>query len=44
MTAALDRTHDLAARSWVDAAQAPEADFPLQNLPFGVFRPAAGAP
>ena len=35
---ALDFTHDPAATSWLDAAQAPGADFPIQNLPFGVFR------
>ena len=22
----------------------PESDFPIQNIPFGVFSPAAGAP
>ena len=40
MTAAprLDDTHDPALRSWVTAAHAPDTDFPLQNLPFGVFR------
>jgi fumarylacetoacetase len=34
----LDRTHDGAARSWVAAANEPATDFPVQNLPFGVFR------
>jgi fumarylacetoacetase len=34
----LDRTHDGAARSWVASANAPETDFPVQNLPFGIFR------
>lgn len=24
-------------RSWVDSANAPHSDFPIQNLPFGVF-------
>ncbi len=38
----LDATHDPAARSWVASANAPGADFPLQNLPFGRFRPAVG--
>ncbi len=33
-----DETLDPALRSWVDEAQAPQADFPIQNLPFGVFR------
>lgn len=34
----LDPTHDPGLRSWVSAANAPESDFPIQNLPFGVFR------
>ncbi|MDE3052676.1 MAG: fumarylacetoacetase [Gemmatimonadota bacterium] len=38
MTAAGDRTHDPALRSWVASANAPDTDFPIQNLPFGVFR------
>ena len=33
----LNETHDPALQSWVEAANAPDADFPLQNLPFGVF-------
>ena len=37
---ALNATHDPALRSWVGSAQAPQADFPLQNLPFAVFRRA----
>src|SRR5690606_10951175 len=36
----LDDTHDPAARSWVASAQAEGCDFPLQNLPFAVFRRA----
>jgi fumarylacetoacetase len=41
----LDFTHDPAARSWVESANADDTDFPLQNLPFGRFRrtPVAGA-
>ncbi len=38
----LDETHDPARRSWVESANAPEADFPIQNLPLGVFRRADG--
>ena len=34
----LDQTHDPAASSWVESANAPGCDFPIQNLPFGVFR------
>jgi len=33
----LDETHDPAARSWVTSAN-DSPDFPIQNLPFGVFR------
>ena len=34
----LDHTHDPAARSWLDSANEAGCDFPIQNLPFGVFR------
>lgn len=37
---ALNHTHDPASRSWLAAANTPGADFPIQNLPFGVFRRA----
>ncbi len=37
-TPALNETHDPAARSWVAAANQPDCDFPLQNLPLAVFR------
>jgi len=30
------------ARSWVDSANQATSDFPIQNLPYGVFSPAAG--
>lgn len=43
MSAAADRTHDPALRSWVSSANG-HAAFPIQNLPFGVFSPLAGAP
>jgi len=39
----LNRTHDPRAASWVASAQAAGGDFPIQNLPFGVFRRAGGA-
>ncbi|HET9453623.1 MAG TPA: fumarylacetoacetase [Gemmatimonadaceae bacterium] len=32
-----------ATRSWVASANDPATDFPIQNLPFGVFRADAGA-
>jgi fumarylacetoacetase len=38
MPETLDSTNDPALRSWVDAANDPASDFPIQNLPFGVFR------
>jgi fumarylacetoacetase len=34
----LDETHDPALESWVEAANAQGAEFPIQNLPFGIFR------
>ncbi|MHC4711224.1 MAG: fumarylacetoacetase, partial [Planctomycetota bacterium] len=37
-TKRLDSTHEPALRSWVEAANDPASDFPIQNLPFGVFR------
>jgi len=40
----MDFTHDAAAQSWVATANAPDADFPLQNLPFGRFRLQAAEP
>lgn len=36
-----DETHDAALRSWVDGAGHRQSDFPIQNLPFGVFRRGA---
>lgn len=35
-----NETHDPAHRSWVVSANAATTDFPIQNLPFGVFRRA----
>ncbi|MBI4922232.1 MAG: fumarylacetoacetase [Devosia nanyangense] len=35
----LDETHDPAAKSWVASANDPASQFPIQNLPFGSFRP-----
>jgi fumarylacetoacetase len=35
----LNETHDASRKSWVATANLPGCDFPLQNLPFGVFRP-----
>lgn len=41
--AVLNATHDPAAQSWVASANALDGDFPLQNLPFAVFRRRATA-
>ena len=32
-----DKTHDPKLISWVESANTPAADFPIQNLPFGSF-------
>ena len=42
MNRLIDATHDPALRSWVESANAPDSDFPVQNLPLGRFR-LAGA-
>ena len=36
----IDATHDPQRRSWVESANGEHTDFPIQNLPFGVFRRA----
>ena len=41
MTTTIDETHDPARQSWVESARG-HADFPIQNLPFGIFAPAGG--
>jgi len=41
MPTPLDQTHDPQLRSWVQEANG-HPDFPIQNLPFGIFRPASG--
>ncbi|MFL6450010.1 MAG: fumarylacetoacetase [Bryobacteraceae bacterium] len=46
--ALIDETHDPQLESWVESANQPDCDFPIQNLPVGVFvhgsdiRPQAG--
>lgn len=42
MNRSLDHTHDADARSWVDTANDERSDFPPQNLPLCMFRPAPG--
>jgi fumarylacetoacetase len=34
----LNHTHDARARSWIASANVAACDFPIQNLPFAVFR------
>jgi fumarylacetoacetase len=38
---AIDETHDESLRSWIPSANSADTDFPIQNLPFGVFRRTA---
>lgn len=37
-TTPIDETHGVALKSWVESANNGVTDFPIQNLPFGVFR------
>ena len=34
----MDSTHDPNLKSWVESANEPGCDFPIQNLPFGIFK------
>ena len=43
MTMNTDTTHAPQLRSWVASANVAGCDFPIQNLPFGRFRPAGSA-
>ena len=36
----IDDTHDPKRTSWVESANRADGDFPIQNLPLGVFRVA----
>ncbi|MCL4220062.1 MAG: fumarylacetoacetase [Phycisphaerales bacterium] len=40
----IDETHDPSLRSWVDSANDPDTDFPIQNLPLCAFRVDGGRP
>ncbi len=40
----MNETHHPGLRSWVEAANVPAADFPIQNLPLGVFRRGTDEP
>src|SRR4029079_10944924 len=35
----INETHDPTLKSWVESANDPNADFPIQNLPFVTFKP-----
>jgi fumarylacetoacetase len=37
----LNETHDPSRRCWVPSANRPDSNFPIQNLPFGIFRERA---
>ena len=43
MTSHVNETHDPSLRSWLESANDPDTDFPIQNLPFGVFRRTAAS-
>ena len=43
MSGSINATHDPSLRSWVESANQKDTDFPIQNLPFGVFRPQGSA-
>jgi fumarylacetoacetase len=34
----MDKTHDPGLKSWVESANRPDNDFPIQNLPYASFR------
>jgi len=38
MKTEVNQTHNPALRSWVKSANVQSSDFPIQNLPFGVFK------
>ncbi len=39
----IDETHDPELKSWVESANRRDCDFPIQNLPLGVFRTRSDA-
>lgn len=40
----INETHDPNLQSWVESANRPDADFPIQNLPYCTFRHKHGGP
>jgi fumarylacetoacetase len=43
VTPDVEATLDPTLRSWVESANDPSSDFPIQNLPLGVFHPRGGS-
>jgi hypothetical protein len=39
----MNETHDPGLRSWIESANSPTSDFPIQNLPYGVCFAEEGA-
>jgi fumarylacetoacetase len=40
----MNETHDASVKSWVESANRVDSDFPVQNLPYGVFRSGGREP
>ncbi|MDB5966636.1 MAG: fumarylacetoacetase [Polaromonas sp.] len=40
----INATHDASLRSWLESANATDAEFPIQNLPLGMFMPHGEPP
>ena len=38
MIDSMDSTHDPNLKSWIESANRPDIDFPIQNLPYASFR------
>jgi fumarylacetoacetase len=43
-SAFIDATHRAGLTAWVESAQDPHTDFPIQNLPLGIFRTPEQSP
>jgi fumarylacetoacetase len=43
MTYEINETHDPNLKSWVESANDPNTDFPIQNLPFCLYKPPGNA-
>src|SRR6185295_18651296 len=43
MTYEINETHDPDLKSWVESANDPNTDFPIQNLPFCTYKNRFGA-